>query len=61
MRYPIDVVFVDQNNVAIKTCRNVRPLQVCFGGRNAKYTLELPTGSIEKHDIKKGNIVELTP
>lgn len=59
MRYPIDVVFADNNHVVVRVFKNVRPFKFCLGGRNARYTVELPIGSIEKYDINAGNSFQL--
>jgi len=59
MRYPIDVVFADSDHVVVRIFKNVRPFKFCLGGRNARYTVELPTGSIEKYDINAGNSFQL--
>jgi uncharacterized membrane protein (UPF0127 family) len=55
MRYPIDVIFVDSDHEVVRTFENVRPFKFCLGGRSARYTVELPTGSIEKYNINAGN------
>lgn len=59
MRYPIDVVFADNDHVVVRVFKNVRPFKFCLGGRNARYTVELPIGSIEKYDINAGNSFQL--
>lgn len=53
MRFPIDVVYISKDWRIVKVVRNMKPWRVDFGHRDAYYTLELPSGSI---DIERGRI-----
>ncbi len=45
MRFPIDVVFLDEAGGVVRVCRNVRPNRLLVrGGRGAVAALELAAG-----------------
>lgn len=54
MRFPIDVVYIDRDWNIVKTVKNLQPWKVDFGSRKARYTLELPAGTI---DCDRGRII----
>jgi uncharacterized protein len=58
MRFPIDVVFLDQGGVVVKRVSNLRPWRLAFarGGRDA---LELGAGEAERRGIRRGDRLEL--
>ena len=45
MKYDIDVVFVDERQLVVKTVADMRPGRVAMG-RAGKYVLELPAGTL---------------
>jgi len=53
MRYPIDVVFMDNSGGVKKIAHNLKPLRLssCHGARN---TLELSSGCAQKMGILEG-------
>lgn len=46
MRFPIDVIYTDENFAVVKTVKNIKPWKVDFGHSKAKYTIELPIGTV---------------
>lgn len=58
MRFPIDVLFVDQNNTVIYIIKNIKPWRVSKVVWNAKYVIELPVGTIEKTRTKVGDEIK---
>lgn len=46
MRFPIDVIFVDRNNVVVGTRAAMPPNRPYAGARRAHRTIELPAGVI---------------
>lgn len=46
MRFPIDVVYLDEDMNIVRVIRNMRPWRLDFGDRRATYTMELPAGTI---------------
>lgn len=59
MRFPIDVVFLDESNRVVKTVSELRPWKMVLPVRSAYSALELPAGTITKKNIKKGDIIQL--
>lgn len=46
MNFPIDVVYVDTDLKVVKIVKNIQPWKLDFGHRKAKYTIELPSNTI---------------
>lgn len=55
MRFPIDVVFVDKNNVVVETIACLKPFRISPIFWRAAFTIELPIGSIQSAGLKKGD------
>ncbi|WP_034630516.1 DUF192 domain-containing protein [Desulfotruncus alcoholivorax] len=47
MRFPIDVIFIDKNNLVIKTVPGLRPYRASPLVTGAAAVIELPRGTIE--------------
>jgi uncharacterized membrane protein (UPF0127 family) len=61
MRFPIDVLFVDQ---AGKVCHMIRPMvpwRTSKIVRQSKLVVELPAGTIERTGTELGDTIEITP
>ena len=58
MRFPIDVIYLDQENVVTKIAA-LKPFQLSMGGKGARRALELPKNSLEKHGIKVGEVLSI--
>lgn len=54
MKFPIDVVYLDKDMNIVKVVKKMQPWKINFGGRRAKYVMELPAGTISGD---KGRIV----
>ncbi|MCB0326630.1 MAG: DUF192 domain-containing protein [Bdellovibrionales bacterium] len=48
MHFPIDVLFLSQDNTVLKAKENLRPFRLELGVRRSKKVLELPCGVIQK-------------
>ena len=59
MRFPIDVVFLDQSNQVIKVVPHLRPWRIVPPVETASSTLELPIGTIVKRNISVGDTINL--
>lgn len=57
---PLDMIFIDSSHRIVEIYETARPkTQGPYGGKTrCSYALELNAGSIEKYDIKKGNVVK---
>jgi uncharacterized protein len=60
MRYGIDVIFLDQEGRVEALYPGLGPGSRSRVHRNARYALEVPTGTIETTDTRKGDVVEWT-
>lgn len=47
MRFAIDVIYVDKDLNVVKVTKNIKPWRLDMGHRKAKYTIELPAGTID--------------
>jgi uncharacterized membrane protein (UPF0127 family) len=47
MRFPIDVLFVDKNNLVVKTINNIVPFRISPISFRSKFVIELPVGTIQ--------------
>jgi uncharacterized membrane protein (UPF0127 family) len=61
MRFAIDAVFVDRQLMVVRIYKNLQPWRVTFPCLSAQSVFEMPTGSVEKHGIKKGDHLHVGP
>ncbi|HET9475916.1 MAG TPA: DUF192 domain-containing protein [Dehalococcoidia bacterium] len=54
MRFPIDVVFLDRDDVVVKIVHSIRPWRLAMGG-GGKKALELPAGTARAIPISEGD------
>jgi len=61
MRFPIDVIWVDESGVVADTYESVKPfsLRIFSPERAAKYIIEAPVGTIKATKTKKGDKISL--
>jgi uncharacterized membrane protein (UPF0127 family) len=59
MRFPIDVVFLDRDNVVVKVVHGIKPWRMALGG-GGKNALELPAGTISSAGIANGDQLEFS-
>ncbi len=55
MRFAIDAVFIDRNNVIVRIIENIRPFRLSPIIRGAEKVLELRSGAIKHKCIKKND------
>lgn len=58
MRFPIDVVFINKENVVVKVHRSLPPWRMTWLYFKARKTLELPAGSLPE-SVKEGVQLEV--
>lgn len=58
MRYPLDLLFVDERDVVVETVESLAPgrMKSC---RRAAYVVELPCGAVESLKIRIGDRLRL--
>lgn len=54
MRFAIDAVFLDDDNVVVRIAPCVRPFRFAMGGRGARSVIELPAGRAEALGLSEG-------
>ncbi len=66
MRFPIDMIFLNEDMRVIDVIKNVQPMKphpnswgVHSPKEPAKYVLEVNAGFVEKNKIKKGEFLEM--
>jgi len=60
MRFPIDVVFLDSDDVVLEVAREVRPWRAA-GTKGSHTVLELASGEAEAHGIEAGTQLVFDP
>jgi hypothetical protein len=61
MRFPIDILYLDREQVVVKAVRALRPFRFSACLRGSRSTLELPAGAIEASGTQVGDRLVLTP
>lgn len=59
MKYPIDVVILDINDVVVKIKEYLKPNKLFLWNPKFDQVIELPNGEIEKNKIKVGEKIKL--
>lgn len=59
MKFPLDIVFVDKNNMVVHVIESIRPWKFSKIVSNGHSTIELPVGSIEKSKTTVGDRLQL--
>ena len=54
MRFPIDVVFLDERRLVLNTRNNLVPNRTCLAPRGTQSTLELWAGACAQRGIRRG-------
>jgi len=55
MRFPIDVVFIDDDNRITRVAPSLVPFRIAFGPRNTAGVLELPAGTLKDNRCVAGD------
>lgn len=59
MQFPIDAVFLDQENRIVKIFHNIQPWQATPILWNTRSVLEMPAGTAGKWNLAKGELLRL--
>ena len=59
MKFPIDAIFVDKNNVVVGLVHHIKPFQLSPIFFKAKYVIELPVQTILETKTCLGDIIDL--
>jgi uncharacterized membrane protein (UPF0127 family) len=60
MKFPIDVVFLDKNNVALLTVSGLAPNRITGVRWRVQSVLELPKGTLQKSRTEVGDQLEIS-
>ena len=60
MRFPIDCIFLNDNNAVVKICENLSPWKVCVEPKASK-VLEMAAGTITRQNLRKDEVLEIGP
>ncbi len=55
MRIPLDVIFLNRENVVVSMYRGLRPWHPCVCSLNARSVVELPAGAIDASSTEIGD------
>ncbi len=59
MRIPLDVLFVDREGRVLHLLHGIRPWRMSRLVRGARYTIELPVGTLGRAGVERGALVRL--
>jgi uncharacterized membrane protein (UPF0127 family) len=60
MKYSIDVVFLDKEYRVVHLIKGIKPWRVSPVIRESTMVLELPTGTIDRCNIKHGETIQIS-
>jgi uncharacterized membrane protein (UPF0127 family) len=60
MRFPIDILFLKNDNTVVEVEENIPPNRFSSLILNARSVVELPAGTVSISDIKAGDIIEFS-
>lgn len=55
MRFPLDLIFMDDRDAVVRVVRNVEPWRMTFGGRGARAVLEAASGWMPGDAVRPGD------
>ena len=61
MRFPLDVVFLNEKDRVQRIARDVRPWRICDGGARARAVVEIQTGWLGPEALREGDLVQVCP
>jgi len=61
LRFPIDVLILDNNSRVVRICCSLKPNRIFLWPPVFDTVVELPTGAAKKKRIKPGDTIKLIP
>lgn len=55
MRFPLDLIFLDEGDKVVRVARNVAPWRMVFGGRGVRAALEVTAGWMPADAVRPGD------
>ncbi|MGM5480358.1 MAG: DUF192 domain-containing protein [Nanobdellota archaeon] len=59
--YPIDIIFLDETNMVVELKDNLKPFRNYYSKQQAKTFIEVPKGTIQRFNLKKGIMLHYIP
>ncbi len=59
MRMPLDIIFIDKNNIALNVIENLQPWRISPIILNARSVIEVPSGTVKKTGTTQGDRLEI--
>lgn len=59
MRFPIDVLFIDENGIVVRAVEALAPFRLASGRPRARTTIELPAGTLRRLAVGAGARVRM--
>lgn len=59
MRFPLDVIFTDEEGKVVALVEGIRPWRLSSFHRSAHYAIELPVGTIAASETQVGDSIDL--
>ncbi len=60
MRFPIDVLYLNRENVVVRAQQKIRPWRIgAIYTRGARFVVELPAGTIAESGVTSGDVVAI--
>ncbi|MFN8008936.1 MAG: DUF192 domain-containing protein [Terriglobia bacterium] len=60
MRFPIDVLFLDQKGVVVDVIESMKPFRISKHFWKARSVLELPAASVRESSTQAGDLIEFS-
>ncbi len=60
MRFPIDVVFIDNDHRVVRVYHGLRPWRMSRVVRRAKAAIELPSGTLARSGVAVGDVLTMS-
>jgi uncharacterized membrane protein (UPF0127 family) len=61
MRFPIDVLFIDEGGVVVRAIESLAPFSFASGRPLARTTIELPAGTLRRTAVRPGARLRMEP
>ncbi len=59
MRFPIDILFINENNIIIKAYRNMKPFKLTGIYFKSSFVIELHSGIIDSTQTTEGDLIQI--
>ncbi|MGI8552270.1 MAG: DUF192 domain-containing protein [Dehalococcoidia bacterium] len=57
MRFPLDILFFNRRQEAVRLVHDLKPYRIAFGHRGAHAAIELPAGTLRRLRVEPGDLL----